>query len=96
MKRGRYVIHENTSTAINPDRSNSWVDPIIGARLSADLSTKVMVNLRGDIGGFGVGSDFTWNGSAFIGLSFYRRDHGSAGLPRALYRLQERDEQGEI
>jgi hypothetical protein len=57
----------DTSTVINPGRSNSWVDPIVGARLNADLSKKVMLNLRADIGGFGVGSDFTWNGLAGIG-----------------------------
>jgi len=74
----------DTSTIINPDRSNSWVDPIIGARLNADLSRKVMLNLRADIGGFGVGSDFSWNGLAAIGYRFTENITGLLGY-RALY-----------
>lgn len=74
----------DTGTVINPGRSNSWVDPIIGARLTADLSTKVMVNLRGDVGGFSVGSDFTWNGLAVVGYRFTDRITGLLGY-RVLY-----------
>jgi hypothetical protein len=74
----------DTSTAINPGRSNSWVYPIVGARLNIDLSKKVMINLRGDIGGFGVGSDFTWNGLAAIGYRFNEYITGLVGY-RALY-----------
>jgi hypothetical protein len=74
----------DTSTVVNPGGSNSWVDPIIGARLNADLSKKVMLNLRADIGGFGVGSDFTWNGLAAIGYRFTENITGLVGY-RALY-----------
>ncbi|MBP1750730.1 MAG: hypothetical protein H6Q52_3269 [Deltaproteobacteria bacterium] len=74
----------DTSTLINPDRSDSWVDPIIGARFTADLSKNVMINFRGDIGGFGVGSDFTWNGLAVIGYRFNEYITGLMGY-RALY-----------
>jgi hypothetical protein len=52
------------------DKSKDWVDPIIGARLRADLTKKLSFALRGDIGGFGVGSDFTWNASAIFGYHF--------------------------
>ncbi len=37
-----------------------WVDPIVGLRLRADLPSGGEVFLRGDIGGFGAGSDFSW------------------------------------
>lgn len=77
-------IDLDTSTNINPGRSNSWVDPIIGARLNADLSKKLMLNLRADIGGFGVGSDFSWNGLAVIGYRFTENITGLMGY-RALY-----------
>ena len=41
--------------------TEDWVDPIIGARYKYTISDKWKVLLRGDIGGFTVGSDFTWN-----------------------------------
>lgn len=37
-----------------------FADPIVGARFHRYLSEKFWVNLRGDVGGFGVGSDFSW------------------------------------
>lgn len=41
--------------------SDDWVDPIIGARWMPKISDDWSIIARGDIGGFGVGSDFTWN-----------------------------------
>ncbi len=38
----------------------SFVDPIVGLRFRRNLSEKFWVNLRGDVGGFGVSSEFTW------------------------------------
>jgi len=43
------------------DRSATWVDPVIGLRLLLDMPWGVGMEMRGDIGGFGVGSDFAWN-----------------------------------
>ena len=44
-----------------------WVDPFLGGRLRLDLSEKWLLSLRGDIGGFGVGSDLTWNVTTLLG-----------------------------
>jgi len=43
-----------------------WLDPVVGARWSVPLAEKWALNMRGDIGGFGIGSacDFTWQGLA--------------------------------
>lgn len=41
-------------------RSRDWIDPVLGARGIVELSDKWSLRLRGDIGGFGVGSDFTY------------------------------------
>ena len=38
-----------------------WVDPVIGIRTIHRLSPKWTIIVRGDIGGFGVSSDFAWN-----------------------------------
>jgi len=50
--------------------SKDWIDPIVGARLRADLTKKLSLAVRGDIGGFSIGSDFTWNASAIFGYHF--------------------------
>jgi hypothetical protein len=41
-------------------RSIEWVDPFVGARVRYQLSPGRGVNVRGDVGGFGAGSDFSW------------------------------------
>lgn len=41
-------------------RSIDWIDPFIGARFRYQLAPGQTVNLRADVGGFGVGSDFSW------------------------------------
>lgn len=45
---------------ITLDGDQNWVDPIIGLRYEYSLSDKWALRLYGDIGGFGVSSDFTW------------------------------------
>lgn len=39
---------------------HGWVDPIVGVNLRLPLSGSVDLIVRGDVGGFGVGSNFTW------------------------------------
>lgn len=43
------------------DRDKQWVDPIIGGRVVRPFKEAWTAVLRGDIGGFGVGSTFSWN-----------------------------------
>jgi len=38
----------------------SWVDPLIGLQYNVPIGEAWRFNLRGDIGGFGIGSDFTY------------------------------------
>jgi hypothetical protein len=40
--------------------NKSWIDPIVGAGFSAPLSESWWFKARGDIGGFGAGSEFAW------------------------------------
>jgi hypothetical protein len=49
------------------------VDPIVGARFTAELSERIHFRLRGDIGGFGAGSDFTWNVETGLGFRLTKR-----------------------
>lgn len=53
--------------------SEQWVDPIVGLDLSLDLSRKFRLRVEGDVGGFGVGSDFAWWAIAGADWRFARR-----------------------
>jgi hypothetical protein len=49
------------------DSSENWVDPIIGSRIGLDLTDRFAIFGEGNVGGFGVGSDFAWNAQAVLG-----------------------------
>jgi opacity protein-like surface antigen len=51
------------------DASEGWVDPILVARLRMQFAEKCFGMLVGDIGGFGVESDLTWELTAATGYS---------------------------
>ena len=51
----------------------SWVDPVIGAQYSWSFADQWSASLRGDIGGFGVGSDFAWQAMAVLRWQFSPR-----------------------
>jgi opacity protein-like surface antigen len=55
----------------------TWVDPIIGFRMQAEMSEKLFFRATGDIGGFDVSSDLTWQAMAGFG---YRFTDGCSGL----------------
>lgn len=50
--------------------TEDWWDPIVGANLSLPLGKNFSLNVRGDIGGFGVGSDLTWQVFPYLGWQF--------------------------
>lgn len=52
--------------------TQEWWDPIAGANLGLPLGRGFSLNLRGDVGGFGVGSDLTWQVFPYIGWQFAR------------------------
>ncbi len=66
--------------------SEDWYDPIIGVRYFYDFRNKWMISLRGDIGGFGVGSDFTWNVAALVHFQPWKNAGFIAG-----YRVLDQD-----
>jgi hypothetical protein len=53
------------------DRTNAWVDPFVGARATLDLGPRWSLRLRGDVGGFGAGSQFTWQALGLVGYRFH-------------------------
>ena len=68
----------------NVDQRKDWVDPYIGVRWRWKFAEKWATRLKGDFGGFKVGSDRTWN---LVGMvDFKPWEHaGLFGGYRALY-----------
>jgi hypothetical protein len=51
-KRGQFAVARNAGT--------DWVDPIVGLRVAQEITPRDEITLLADIGGFGVGSQFSW------------------------------------
>jgi opacity protein-like surface antigen len=60
-------ILTNKIGTFSDSASKTWVDPIIGVRLQQELPNRFFVRAVGDIGGFGVSSDLTWQALAALG-----------------------------
>lgn len=58
------------------DNSTSWIDPVISARGVLRLNDSLAITAYGDVGGFGVGSQLTWQ--AFATLDYRITDNISA------------------
>jgi hypothetical protein len=61
---GRYVeLDTELDFAAIPDidGNKNWLDPIVGATYSRDLSEKWAMTATADVGGFGIASDLTWS-----------------------------------
>jgi hypothetical protein len=59
--------------------SETWIDPSIIARVRLPLSAKWFFQFRGNIGGFGIGSDFYWQLQTYFGYRFSQLFQLSAG-----------------
>ena len=49
--------------------NKDWADPIVGLRSQWNINDSWYLAGKGDIGGFGVNSDFTWNLQATVGYN---------------------------
>ena len=52
------------------DRTEEWVDPVIGLRMQAFFSDDLRLMIWGDYGGFGAGADSTWQAMGIFGYTF--------------------------
>ena len=55
---------------LSQSSSVDWIDPVIGAKFTSALSDKWSFGVQGDIGGFGVGSEFAWQAWAMFEYRF--------------------------
>jgi hypothetical protein len=65
--------------AVTVDQSKNWVDPIVGLNLRSPLERRVFVRLYSEIGGFGLGSTFTWQIFPTVGVNLGRRSSVDVG-----------------
>lgn len=63
---------------LSASETESWVDPLVGLRYEMPLGEKWSLVTRGDIGGFGVGSDFAWHATAYA--AWQVSEHGTVLL----------------
>lgn len=47
-------------------QGEDWLDPVIGAHYTIPFADKWSFTMRGDIGGFGIGSDLAWQGAGTL------------------------------
>ena len=71
------------------DESKDWVDPFVGAVTEIGLTDKLSFRVRGDVGGFGVGSDVTVHSVGLLGYKV--RPFGLDGTLAAGYRALYQD-----
>ncbi len=71
--------------------SQNWVDPLIGVRWGWQFAKNWSLSARGDIGGFGVGSDFAWQAIGLVDWQPFEYVSFIAGY-RALYEDYEAED----
>ena len=59
--------------AFHASDSRDWVDPVMGARFRANLKKGWFAMLKGDAGGFGAGSQVTWQIYTGVGKEFKQK-----------------------
>ena len=65
-------------------KTNYWFDPYVGLRGRLNLNKAFYLTGRGDIGGFDVGSQLTWQAYGALGCQITRNIYAEAGY-RCLY-----------
>jgi hypothetical protein len=74
----RNTVGGGTET-LNPSLSRTWVDPIIIVRFTESIKNKWLFIVRGDIGGFNIGSRFTGQIQGYVGYRFSKLFQASVG-----------------
>jgi hypothetical protein len=59
--------------------SQTWYDPMLIVRIKHNPVKKFMYEFRGEIGGFGIGSNFAWQIQAYASYRFTKLFHIALG-----------------
>jgi len=76
---GRVNVIPAGTEEISGCHHKTWFDPIIIVRMATDIKDKWLFQFRGDVGGFGVGSDLTWQLQGYAGYRFTKVFQLTAG-----------------
>jgi hypothetical protein len=82
-------LSDKIATALKPklkqtvSRTDDWIDPYVGLRARYNFTPAIYAIFRGDVGGFGVGSKFTWQTEGALGCQLTRSIFAEVGY-RAL------------
>ncbi len=82
----RYVIDAKAGP-FETRMTKDWVDPLVGGRIRVRLSEKWGASIRGDVGGFGVGSELSANVLAAVGYRI--SDRCSLGFGYRYLRVED-------
>ena len=81
----RYYNVELSGTSSGPlgasaTSSSEWVDPVVGVLATSDINEKVQVSLLVDVGGFGAGSNMSYEIMPAVSYSFSKVVSGKLGF----------------
>lgn len=76
----RLGFEVSRSFAIGHSGNIDWIDPIIGFRVRHQFTPNQELLVRGDIGGFGLGSQFAWQAVAGYSYAWQFDGYALAGL----------------
>jgi opacity protein-like surface antigen len=65
--------------SVDASASKSWVDPYIGLRVQHPIGERWTLVGYADVGGFGIGSDFTWQAALGANYEFSKTFAGKIG-----------------
>jgi hypothetical protein len=66
---------KSNTLGFDVSQDKTWVDPLVGLILHSSGERRVQLKVYTEIGGFGLGSDFTWQVFPTVGFKF--TDHFS-------------------
>jgi opacity protein-like surface antigen len=72
-------LKAGVANARSGSETEAWVDPILGVRARLNLGSGIFLSGYFDLGGFGVGSDLTWQAYGGAGYEFSSRWSAFAG-----------------
>jgi hypothetical protein len=66
-------LYQGGATAVQTGQTEGWVDPVMGGRFRVYIKKGWFVDLKGDAGGFGAGSQLTWQMYGGLGKVFKKK-----------------------
>jgi hypothetical protein len=84
--------YSGTLIDVSAKVSKTWVDPVFATRASVPLGGKMNLALYGDMGGFGLGSDLTWQAMGTVNYQISRKMN--VGLGWRYFKLNFDDKDG--